>query len=149
MPTYRQQLYNRLIDAGFLPFEAREYAKQYTIGQFRSLPYLRKMVQSRRLYIANLRSRGLITFDEKTIRIRILNLYKRKGWLRPDGKPDAWKPVKAQRQNDIDSGDYIPPKKKGSHHKQPGVSEGDVQAQRQRRKSRQGLEGYARGRGRE
>lgn len=100
--------------------------------QIRSLPYMKRLTSWRRLYVSNLRSRGVAN---KGIIKKLKDLYKRREWLR-DGKYDPWAMLRYFRKEAIADGDYIPPKRKGSHHKVKGVSKGDVIQQRQRRKIR-------------
>jgi hypothetical protein len=99
------------------------------------------MIKWRRLYIANLKKRGYS--DDKTM-IAIINLYDRKGWLVYQ-RPDPWKMLKSFRQKAIDEGEYIPPKRKTSHH---GVGITREQVAGQRRHRRSALEIYDEGRGR-
>lgn len=146
-----RSLYRRRMDwlsgKGFMPFEYREIARNYTMFQLRTLSYLRSLIQSRRLYVSNLRSKGL---GNKEIRDRIYALYDTKDWLTALGQPDVWQMVRAYRKTDIDSGEYFPVKRKGTHHPpSSGISKGDLQGQRQRRKRKlSDLEKYERGRGR-
>lgn len=131
LPFYHHKE-NMLTGWGFLPFEYRELSMQYTTSQLRSLPYLHNLMRSRRLFVSNLRKRG---YKDSEIRDRVYALYDKKDWL-TDGKPDIWKLLRTYRKKAIDTGDYIAPKRKGSHHKDKGVSKGDVEEQRQRRKER-------------
>lgn len=138
--------YDLLTGWGFLPFESREFARQYSVSQIRSLPYMVSLTRWRRLYVSNLRNRGL---SNKEIIDRLKRLYGNSGWIR-DGKLDPWAMLRRFRKQAIEDDEYIPPKRKGSHHKQIGVSKGDVTGQKQRRQKRLSeLEKYARGRGKE
>ena len=128
MPTRRQSKVGLLVDNGFRQFEAREIASQYSVTQMRTLPYLVNVRRSRILYVGNLQRRG---YSDSQIAGLITNLYYRRGWLTPDGKLDVWKMIRDIRKDAIDSGDYIPPKRKGGHHPK-GVSKGDVEGQRKR-----------------
>lgn len=127
MPTRKQSLRQSLVGAGLLPGEAATLSSGYTARDFRTLPYLRKIVQTRRLYVANLKSRG---YSDALIKQYIKDLYLNKNWLK-DNKADPWQMIRDARQRDIDRGEYIPPKRKGSHHGQ-GVSKGDVKGQKSR-----------------
>jgi len=134
--SYKAEL---LEGRGFLPFEAREFARQYSVAQMRSLPYFVGMRRWRSLYTANLRSRG---YSDEAIREAIMRLYKRLEWRSP------WDMLKRFRGKSIADNEYIPPSRGGSHHK-GGISKGDLKAQRQRRKQRlSSLERYDVGRGR-
>lgn len=148
MPKFRtlwRYKYDLLTGWGFTPLESRLFAKQYTTKQIRTLPYLKIMTRARRLYIANLRSRG---YTSHQIIQKLIDLYKKREYVRA-GKLDPWKMLKAFRGAAIDRGDYKLPAKKGSHHK-GGVSKGDILGQKRRRRARKTfLEEYERARGRE
>jgi len=144
LTLYRRK-YNYIQRAGFLHFEAREFARQYTAKQIKTLPYIQRMLRWRRLYVANLRHRGYS--DAKIIRM-IKALYVKRGWKR-GASLDPWQLLRRFRQASIDDNQYIPQKRKGSHHKNIGVSKGDVVAQKERRRKRlTELEKYEIGRGR-
>jgi len=134
-----------LINRGLLDFEAREIARNYSMPQIRSLPYLQSVIKSRGLYVSGLRKRG---YKDSEIRDRIYALYDTRDWLTNDGKPDIWHMIRRYRKAKIDEGDYIPPKRKGSHHKTLGVSKGQVADQKKRRRARTALEKYDESRGR-
>lgn len=143
--TQYRYKYDLLIGWGFLSWEAREFARQYSVAQIRRLPYLKAMTRWRRLYVSNLRSRG---YSDKEIINRIYALYDTRDWLTDVGRLDPWKLLKRFRKQAIDTGEYPIPKRKGSHHK-GGISKGDLQSQRGRRKQRLSeLERYDIGRGR-
>lgn len=126
MATRKQTLRSKLKKAGFTNKEQIVMAKGYSLKDFRTLPYLRRIVQSRRLYINNLRMfRG---YDDKKINKYIINQYKKSGWFK-DGDIDVWAMIRYYRQKAIDEGEY--PEKKGSHHGH-GVSKGDVEGQKRR-----------------
>jgi hypothetical protein len=125
--------YNKLIKSGLLSWEAREIADKYTMTQIKQLPYAQNVMKARRLYIGNMRKRG---YKDTEIRDRIFALYDTKDWLTNDGRPDVWMMIRTYRKKSITDGDYVPPKRKGSHHKIKGISKGDLQSQRSRRKSR-------------
>lgn len=144
MATRRQTLRDSLIKSGFLPSEATTLSGGYTTTQFRTLPYLKKLVRTRRLYVANLKSRG---YSDNLIAQYIKDLYENKEWER-EGKRDPWKMIRDARQKEIDSGNYIPPKRKGSHHGE-GVSKGDVKKQKSRARGKSFLQKYAEKKGRE
>lgn len=148
MPKFRtlwRYKYDLFTGWGFTPLESRSFAKQYTVRQIRSIPYLVVMTRWRRLYIANLRKRGL---TNPQIKRSLIKLYKKSQWV-TKGKLDPWKMLKRFRNVAIDEGDYKPPTRKGSHHT-GGITKGDIEGQKQRRKSRKTfLEEYARVRGRE
>ena len=131
MPTLRQQRYDYLIKSGFLPREATEYASNYSMNQIRTVPYLQNIVRSRRLYVNNLRSRD---YSDSDIRNAILRLYRRRNMIQ-DNAIDPWEALRRARQKAIEEGDYIPPKRKGSHHP-IGVSKGQLADQRKRRNVR-------------
>jgi hypothetical protein len=132
-----------LTGKGFLPFESRELARNYNMSQIRSLPYLQNVIKARGLFISGLRKRG---YKDNEIRDRIYTVYDTKDWL-TDGKPDIWQMLRRYRKKTIEDNDYIPPKRKGSHHK-GGISKGDLQEQRKRRKAKSFLQKYDEGRGR-
>lgn len=144
MATRRQTLGQSLIKAGFLPSEATMLSGGYTATQFRTISYLQKLVRTRRLYVANLRSRG---YSDQMITQYIKDLYVNKDWI-SHGKRDPWKMIKKYRQKDIDSGEYPESKYRGKHHGQ-GVSKGDVKGQRTRAKQKSFLQKYAEKKGRE
>ena len=131
MPTLRQQRYDYLIKSGFLPREAAEYASNYSMNQIRTVPYLQNIVRSRRLYVNNLKSRD---YSDSDIRDAILRLYQRRNMIQ-DNTIDPWEALRRARQKAIEEGDYIPPKRKGSHHP-IGVSKGQLADQRKRRNVR-------------
>ncbi len=134
MPTLRERKYQLLIQAGFTHRESLEFSRQYTIEQLRSLPYLRTIIRTRRLYRDNLRSRG---YSEEQIKRSIVYLYYKNEWLGVDGTPDIWVMIRNLRRDSIESGDYQPPpKSKGSHHPK-GISKGDIVGQRLRARARQ------------
>ncbi|MDD4877038.1 MAG: hypothetical protein PHQ86_07940 [Dehalococcoidales bacterium] len=121
--------YDYLIGKGFLDSEAREFAKQYTMQQMRTTPYLQNLIRWRGLYVSGLRKRGL---TNKQIIDRLRKLYIDRGW-----EKDPWKMLKDFRKKAIDEGEYKPPPHKGSHHpKGSGWSVGDRKAQKSRRKSK-------------
>lgn len=140
-PNYYYR-YNRLIGWGLLPFEAREIARTYSMQQIRTLPYLQSLIRARRLYISNLRSRN---YPDREIIDRIYALYDRKDWLDDNGRPSIWEMLRSYRKSSIEDNDYIPPKRKGSHHK-GGISKGDVAGQKARRRKKTPLEKYDEGR---
>jgi len=142
--TQYRYKYDLLTRWGFLSWEAREFARQYSMAQIRRLPYLKAMTRWRRLYVSNLRSRG---YSDKEIIDRIYALYDVRDWLTDVGRLDPWQLLKRFRKQAVDTGEYIPPRRKGSHHP-PGISKGDVTEQRKRRKARSALERYEEGRGR-
>ena len=143
--TQYRYKYDLLTGWGFLSWEAREFARQYSMAQIRRLPYLKTMTRWRRLYVSNLRSRG---YSGKEIIDRIYALYDTRDWLTDVGQLDPWKLLRRFRDQAIDTGEYTPPKRKGSHHK-GGISKGDLKAQKERRKRRlSDLERYDEGRGR-
>lgn len=140
MATLYQRKRMVLKRGGFLDFEAREFARQYSMSEIRSLPYLVAMRRWRQLYVGNLKSRG---YSDKGVATMISRLYKRLDLRTP------WEMLRRFRKQSVDSGEYTPPKRKGSHHKETGVSKGDTQSQKQRRQKRLSeLEKYERGRGR-
>ena len=138
MPTLKQRRYNFLIDAGFNHKESVELSKQYTLSQMRSLPYLQNMIRQRRLYRANAIKRNLTYSQYKQM---ISNLYDKNQYK------DIWDILRKYRKQTIDEGDYIPPKRKGTHHKGK-INKGNIKEQKQRRRQRTSLEEYERGRGR-
>jgi hypothetical protein len=135
--------YNILIGWGLENFEAREIAGNYWMPQIRSLPYLQSMIKSRRLYVSNLSKRN---YTPEDIREKIYALYATNDCL-TDGKPDVWKMIRRYRKIAIADNDYLPPKRKGSHHG-GGISKGQVADQKKRRKAKTNLEKYDEGRGR-
>lgn len=117
-----------LIKWGFLRDEAKVYADQYTTYQIRTLPYFRRLTSWRRLYVSNFKKRG---FTNKEIRDKIKDLYTRRGWIKK-GKIDPWEMLRHFRQTSIDEHEYIPTKRKGSHHKTKGISKVDILKQKKR-----------------
>jgi hypothetical protein len=126
------QRYDYLKKSGLMNFEARELARHYTIKQLRSIPYLQSFIKSRRLYIINMRKRD---YTDKEISKRLHTLYIKRKWLDNEGKISIWARIRDIRKKEIDSGDYIPAKRKGSHHKVgSGISKGNLSEQRKKRK---------------
>ena len=123
-----------LTKGGFLDFEVREFARQYSMNDLHSIPYLVNIRRWRVLYVAAQRKRG---YSDVTIRDMINRLYGRSGWKSP------WDMLRHFRKRAIDSGDYLPPKK----HKTKGAVSQDALAG-QRRTRRSLLERYDEGRGR-
>ena len=117
-----------LIKWGFLRNEAKAYADQYTTFQIRTLPYFKRLTSWRRLYVSNFKKRG---FTNKEIRDKIKDLYARRGWIKK-GKIDPWEMLRYFRKASIDDSEYIPVKRKGSHHKTKGVSKTDILLQKKR-----------------
>lgn len=128
MPTLRSHRQDYLINAGFSRSESSELSRQYSMSQFRSLPYLRDMIRTRRLYVGRLKS---LNYSDKEIKSSIEYLYYKNQWLDNDGNPDIWTLLKKFRKASIQSGDYTPPRKKGSHHKL--ISREDLKGQKTRR----------------
>jgi hypothetical protein len=143
---YKQDL---LTGWGFLTFESREIARTYTTKQIRTLPYLQSLIRSRRLFVSNFKKRD---FPISEIRDRVYALYDKSDWLTDDGRPDIWKMIRRYRKIAIDTvgdGHYEAPKRRGSHHpKGSGISKGQLDAQRKKRKAKTNLEKYDEGRGR-
>jgi len=137
MATMRQKKNAYLSKAGFLPFERKELINQYTLPQLRRLPYLVNMIRSRRLNVGKSRAKG---YSDTQIAKAIMAQYNRNHWKSLDDNYDVWQLLKRFRRQSIESGDYIPPKRGGSHHK-GGISKGDVAAQKQRVRGRE-IEGY-------
>jgi hypothetical protein len=131
MATRKHNVKEYLTNAGFMPQEATQLARTYTITQFKTLVYLQKLVRTRRLYVSNLVKKG---HTDKEIKEYIKKLYIKKNWARND-KRDPWTMVRDSRKASIDSGGYVPVKRKGSHHAL-GVSKGDIAGQKQRRKGK-------------
>lgn len=132
MASLYRRKYDYLINAGFYPFEAREFARQYTIPQLKTTSYLRNMIRNRRLYVGRMKKRGL---SDRQIRDRIMILYGNNDLLRGIA-PDPWQWLKRFRKIAINAGKYPIPTRKGSHHKVKGVSKGDVVGQKKRSKQR-------------
>lgn len=129
--------YNRLRGAGFLVWEAREFATQYKKSDFRSLPYIKKMVAWRRRYIRDLRGRG---FSDREVNVRVVDAYRRNGWLTPEGLPNPWAMLRAFRKKDIESGEYVPEKRifrtPTGEIRKIIISKGDVKEQKRRERER-------------
>jgi len=123
MPNYnlRYRLWDRW---GFTQREAEAFTSQYSVANMRSLPYLISMARWRRLYSSNLSRRG---YDFYAIQHATAELYRRKGWLTPDGDFDPWRMLKAFRNQAIDSGDYIPSRR--SHHSRAEITQSELRAQ--------------------
>ena len=130
--SFYRHKFELLTKWGFLAWEAREFARQYTTKQIRTLPYMRRMTSWRRLYVSNLQRQGL---KPRQISQRIRALYTQRGWIEA-GRYDPWSLLRYFRKAAIESGDYVPVKRPGSHHKIKGVSKGDVQAQKKRTRQR-------------
>jgi len=135
--------YDLLVGWGFLPFESKELAKQYSVAQLRTVSYIQNIIKARRLFVSGLKARG---YKDSEIRDRIYALYDTRDWL-TIGRPDIWQMLRYYRKASIDDGDYIPPKRKGTHHK-GGISKGNLQGQRKRRKAKTSLQKYDEARGR-
>lgn len=127
MAIRKQLLKDKLSNAGLLQIEIRQLMKGYKPSQFRTISYLQNIVKARRLYVSNLRDKGLTS---QQIKDRIKILYVKKGWTNEDGL-DIWKMIRAYRKKAIEDGDYFPVKRKGSHHGE-GVSKGDIRGQKER-----------------
>jgi hypothetical protein len=104
--------------------EARAFAEQYSMADLRTLPYFRSLLVNRRLYVAKLKKKG---YTDRQIQGTIANLYFRRGWD-DNGKVDEWAMLRSFRRKSIESGDYIPPKHKGSHHGE-GVKAEEIKKQ--------------------
>jgi hypothetical protein len=133
MATLRTKKIAFLEFSGCTNYEAQTFADQYTLAQLRSLPYFQNLLRSRRLLRAKAIKEKLTTSQ---YREQIRNFYKRNGWI-TDGKLDVWAMLRKYRKDVIISGGdpspgLAPSAKKGSHHKEKGVSKGDVVAQRKR-----------------
>jgi hypothetical protein len=131
MATRKHNVKEYLTNAGFMPQEATQLSKTWTITQFHTLPYLQNLVRTRRLYVSYLVKKG---HTNKEIQGYIKRLYANKDWTK-NGKRDPWTMVRDFRKASIDSGGYVPVKRKGSHHAL-GVSKGDIAGQKQRRKGK-------------
>ncbi len=128
MPTLFSHKEKYLIDSGFLRKEAREFAHTYSMNQLRTLPYIRDMIRTRRLYVGRLKS---LNYSDAEIKKSLTYLYYKNEWLDKDGNPDLWAMLRSFRRKSIQSGDYTPPPpKKGSHHK---ISREDLSGQKSRR----------------
>jgi hypothetical protein len=108
-----KQRIKTLMGWGYLRFEAKVLAEHYTLEQMRTITYLKNMTKSRRLYVINMRNRLI---PEKDIAKRIRALYIRKGWVDSGDELSVWAQLRTYRKEAIISGDYVPPKTKGSHH---------------------------------
>jgi len=100
-----------LVGRGLLPDEYKEIAKNYTMEQIRTLPYIQALLSSRSLTVNNLRRSGL---SNNQIRKRIVDFYEHKGYK------SIWDIIKSYRKESIVSGKYTPLVKKGSHHPKHG-----------------------------
>jgi hypothetical protein len=128
MPVNYRQRAALLLKAGFTSDEAGEFAKQYSVAQMRSLPYLVRMRRWRYLYSVNLASKGYGADEiERSIRM----LYTKKGWLTADGQPDAWEMLKAFRKQIIQSGGDPSPgfAPRRSHHSRAEITQAELNAQ--------------------
>lgn len=90
--TRRQQRYNRLIESGFLPFEARTLSKIAL-----KVPYMRLGIQERR----SAHQDALREYKARDVRLTkaewveiIREMYITRGWLR-EGKGDPWQMLRA------------------------------------------------------
>ena len=124
MPVNYRQRATLLIKAGFTVEESAEFAKQYSIAQMRSLPYMIRMRRWRNLYCVNLASKG---YGAEEIERSIYALYRKKGWLTSDGQPDAWQMLKAFRKVAIANNEYIP--KKRPHRARAEITKRELDAQ--------------------
>lgn len=79
LKTRRQSRYTKLINSGFLPFEARPLSKVPT----RTCPYMKNIVMTR-LGILGRAKTAKVTRAEYEDRIR--ELYDRNGWIRKNKK---------------------------------------------------------------
>lgn len=125
MATLRNRKYNYLIKQGLTHLEATKFSSVYTLTQMRELPYIQRLIRSRRLLRANLKKKG---YTPRNIQGVIANLYLRNEWVTPDGKTDVWEMLRSFRKKSIDAGDYKPPERKGSHHGK-GVTREEVEGQ--------------------
>lgn len=117
--TQRQKRYERLRYYGFLPFEA------YELSRYRhtTTRYYRMMLSDRRRL---LRRAHVLDLNKYQFRNWIYNLYYM-------FDRDPWKILKDARQKAIESGDYIP-KKKRKYRDSMGhrIGKGKVQEQKER-----------------
>lgn len=122
--TLKSRKVEFLIKNGLNLKEARSFADQYSITDLRTLPYFRALLANRRMYVGKLKKKG---YNDRQIQGTIANLYYRRGWA-DNGKVDEWAMLRSFRRKSIESGDYTPPKHKGSHHGE-GVSVKEVEKQ--------------------
>jgi hypothetical protein len=108
MPSTFKQRVRWAKTQGLMEFEAYEYADSYSIKEMRTLVYFQQIIQQRRSYINRRRNAG---DSDRVIAERIRKIYVRNKWQ------TAWDRLRAFRKKSIEVGDYIPPPKKGSHHK--------------------------------
>lgn len=105
--------------------------KPYSMKDLHTLPYFKNMIRSRQLYIGKLKKKGL---SDRKIQEAVNALYKKQR-LTTDktskGEPGPWAMLRKYRALAIESGDYVPPTHKGSHHK-TGVSKEDLATQQKR-----------------
>ena len=127
MPKYRparSKKFQYLSKSGFIDREAAELSGQYSMAQFRSLPYLITMIRSRRLYGTSLAAKG---YGWEEIQRSIANLYRTKGWYDPSGKPSVWAMLRSFRRTAIADGAYIPPRR--SHHSRKEITQAELNRQ--------------------
>lgn len=115
--------------AGFLELEVSELSNSYTMRELRHIPYLAKLIRSRRLYRDSLAKRGATGTQ---VDAAVVGLYIKNDWRAVDGSYSVWGLVRKYRKLTIEEGDYIPPKRKSSHHA-VGVSREAVDGQKVRR----------------
>ncbi|KKN65482.1 hypothetical protein LCGC14_0480860 [marine sediment metagenome] len=137
----RQARYQKLLDAGFLRFEA------YTLSRFTHTKehFYKEMVKERKALLKDSKEKGI---SKKLFRKDWIKsaLYERKGWLISTtaktrrglaGTPDPWALLKDSRERDVAKGDYIPDRHKKRDADGYRIHKGNMAAQRRRRRERQ------------
>lgn len=141
----RRGRYIRLLDAGFLRFEARVLSSI----SYRRAPYLKNMISERQNIYAAVKREAVVnkwsqTRFEWEYRNVIRNEYKEHKWFTPRaimrigmaGNLDAYKMLKSFRRQAIDSGSYKVPSR-GSHRIYGDKTDkGDIKAQKERARER-------------
>jgi len=142
----RQHRYNRLINAGMLPFEAQALSKV----PYRRAPYIKQMMRDRIELLTPIRHQADIlnwspTEYRKQKKIRIYDYYVEQGMTytklkRPFGKvrPDVWQLFREARDEAIATGKWDEtPRRRRKRYEPIRINKGNVQAQKERRRERE------------
>ena len=134
--TYEQK-YDYLRRRGFTSNESESLAGSYSLSHFVELPYFKRLTRDRQLYVGRLRALG---YTDRRIRNALKRQYKRRNC------DTIYDMVRYFRGISIALGEYIPIKRKGSHHPTKGKFTRETARNQRRRLT--SLERYEEGRGR-
>lgn len=149
--TRRQQRYNKLIENGLLPFEARELSSI----PFTRAPYIRQLLADRRWLLRGLareakHNNWSKTKYEQELRLLIAFEYKNKGLIiqkiskhiiKVKGTPDPWQLFREYKDRAIKSRQWreTPRRHRKKRYDEHGIriDKGDVEKQRAQRRERE------------